>query len=74
MLSCIWARRGCICIWGDVEMMSLFGLHSSAWRVRCGMSSLERTFRLSCGCCYLRLLGNLLLYLLDLFVCEFCDE
>ena len=28
---------GCICILGEVAMMSLSGLHSYVWRVRCGI-------------------------------------
>ena len=42
------------------------------WRVRCGMSRLGRTFRMSCECWGFRLLSNLFLCLGVLFLCKFC--
>ena len=49
--SCVFGpAKGGGSIMEDVVMMSLCGLHSSVWRVRCGMSRIGQTFRLSFNC------------------------
>jgi len=76
-LSCIWAKGGgvCICILGEVAMMSLSQLHSYVCKVRRGIESQGRIDHLSHDCRALWFSSNLFCMACWHVCCDImCDE